>query len=124
MSVLEDKIRVLFAGSRAGSLLWLKKLIEAQHDMSIVKDEELEPLELLLAVRETKPDVVVLGLPDTGETPGICSNLLAEYPRLLVLGLSRQRDHAFLYQQSILKQSLRETSDRCILSAIRTGEVI
>jgi hypothetical protein len=123
MSVSEDKIRVFFAGSRAARLLWLRKLIEAQHDMSVVRDEDLAPLELLLAVREARPDVVILGLTETGAEPGICSNLLAEYPRLLVLALSQQRDQAFLYQQSILKQTLKETSDNSILNAIRTGEV-
>ncbi len=122
MAVFEDKIRVLFAGSRAARLLWLKDLIEAQHDMNVVRDEDLAPLELLLAVREAKPDVVILGLTETGEEPGICSNLMSEYPRLLVLALSQQRDQAFLYQQSILKQALKETSDNCILNAIRTGE--
>ena len=122
MSVLEDKIRVLFAGSRGGGLSWLRELIESQHDMNVVKDEDLAPLELLLAVGEARPDVVILGLTETGEESGICSNLLSEYPRLLVLALSQQRDQVFLYQQSILKQALKETSDNCILNAIRTGE--
>lgn len=123
MSVSDEKIRVLFAGGRTNRLLWLKELIDAQQDMNVVRDEDLGPLEMLLVVRETKPDVVVLGLQESGEEPGVCSNLISEYPRLLILALSQQRDRAFLYQQSILKQALKETSDQCILNAIRTGEV-
>lgn len=123
MPASQDKIRVLFARSRTTHFSWLKELIKAQEDMRVIRDEIFEPLELLLVVRETRPDVVVLGLLETGKEPGICSNLLSEYPRLLILALSQKRDEAFLYQQNVLKQALKETSDQCILSAIRTGEV-
>jgi len=100
----------------------LRSLIQRQADMEVM-GEVLDPVELLLAVDETQADVVVVDLPESGEEPGICSHLLAEYPQLLVLALSPGRDRAILYRQSIIKEELSKLSEDEILEAIRKTEV-
>lgn len=96
----------------------LTDLIQRQTDMEMV-GEVFEPIELLWAVGETNADVVVMALPDTNEDPGICSHLLAEYPQLLIIAVSRERDRAFLYQRRPTKELLLRPSNEEILTAIR-----
>src|SRR5438105_3857746 len=118
-----DRVRVLVANGLGPRLFWLTQLIGRQADMEVVADDLENPIDVLLAVRETGADVLVFRLPEAIEEPGICINLLSEYPRLLILGLSPKYDRAFLYQQSMSKQALPEVSGRSILNAIRTGDV-
>ena len=116
------KVRVLLANKPRMLRELLRSLIQRQADMEVM-GEVLDPVELLLAVDETQADVVVVDLPESGEEPGICSHLLAEYPQLLVLALSPGRDRAILYRQSIIKEELSKLSDDEILEAIRKTEV-
>ena len=116
-----DKIKVLLANRPKILRELLSGLIQRQFDMEVV-GEELDPVELLLAVDETRANVVVLDLLDSGEEPGICSHLLAEYPQLLVLALSSERERAVLCRQIIHKETLSNASDDEILAAIRRAE--
>ena len=116
------KVRVLLANKPRMLRELLRSLIQRQADMEVM-GEVLDPVELLLAVDETQADVVVVDLPESGEEPGICSHLLAEYPQLLVLALSPGRDRAILYRQSIIKEELSKLSEDEILEAIRKTEV-
>jgi len=117
-----DTVKVLLANRPRMLRELLRDLIQRQADMEVV-GEMLDPVELLLAVGETHADVVVVGLPDSDDEPGICSHLLAEYPHLLILALSPERDRAFLYRLGICKEQLSKASDEEILAAIRQAEV-
>jgi len=98
----------------------LGNLIRRQCDMEVVGEVfEPNPIDLLFATNDVRPDVVVVDLPDWNEDPGICSHLLSENPRILVLALSTTRESAFLYRQSISKEQLPTASNEAILGAIR-----
>jgi len=115
-----DKVRVLLANRPKMLRDLLHRSIDAQPDMEVV-GEETDPVELLLRVRETETDVVVVTLPGSGEDPGICSHLLFEYPALLVLAVSDKRDLAVLYRLSIDRHEIEGGRDEALLGAIRSA---
>lgn len=96
----------------------LRRLIDRQPDMEVV-GEELDPLRLLLAVGERDAEVVVLTQPPAGGDPGLCSHLLSEYPRLVVLGLSPHGERAVLYRLQMTREELAERTDDHLLAALR-----
>jgi hypothetical protein len=69
----------------------LKSLVRKQLDMKILHFEGGVGVELLLAVGELEPDIVVLPLLDGGREPGICSHLLEEFNDLVILAVSPTR---------------------------------
>jgi len=92
--------------------------LQQQSDIEVV-GTVLDPVELLVAVGDTQADMVVVTLPDSGDTPGICSHLLHEYPQLLILALSAARTRACVYRQAITVEPLADLSDVGILAAVR-----
>ena len=113
-----EKLRILLANQPRMHRELLRQLITQQLDMDVVA-EELDPVQLLLTVRQTEADVVVLTLPKSGEDPGLCSHLLSEYPNLVVLALSGVQDDASLYRLEIVRQRLASTADGPLLAALR-----
>jgi DNA-binding NarL/FixJ family response regulator len=89
------RIRVLLAALPPLVSSLLTYLIQDQSDMEVV-DAIGEPVQLLMAVKDTRANVVVLPLPESGEMPGICSHLLAEFPDLLILALSINGESGFI----------------------------
>ncbi len=108
------KIRVLLANRPRMMREVVKELIERQEDMEVV-GEVLDPLGLLVAVRETEADAVILGVMDS-EEPGLCSHLLAEYPNLTILGLASDGKTAFIRPR---RQEIDDPSEESILGALR-----
>lgn len=98
----------------------LKSLVQHETDIEIIK-EVLDPVELLMAIGETEADVAVICGPDFNEEPGICSHLLAEYPRLLIFALSPEGHKGYMYRQSIIMETLSNVSGKEILAAIRSA---
>jgi DNA-binding NarL/FixJ family response regulator len=47
-----------------------------------------DPMELLMVVRKSRPDVVFLMAGDSEKEPGICSHLLSEHPRIKIVIVS------------------------------------
>ena len=56
-----------------------------------VVDTPSDFMELLVAVKERRPEVVFLTALDVETPPGICSHLLAEFPQLKVVMLSHDK---------------------------------
>ena len=117
-----SNIKVLLANRPRMHREMVAELVREQLDMEM-KGEVLDPVELLLAVAETRADVVVLDLPQPDKEPGICSHLLAEYPDLLILALASDLDSGFLYQRALGKTQLPQVSQKEILAAIRKADV-
>lgn len=95
----------------------MERAISTQPDMMLVGVVD-NGLELLLAVRETRADAVLLGLSDS-ETPGICGHLLSEYPHLKILTISRDCQQAALFAMKPEKTPIQATSPEAILNALR-----
>ena len=112
-----NRIRVLLATLPPLVSGLLTHLIQGQTDMEVV-DAVSEPVQLLLAVKDTRAQVVIVPLPGSGEIPGICSHLLAEFPDLLILALSLSGDSGFIYTA----ERVVEAPVNNILKAIRLAE--
>lgn len=65
----------------------VRKAVESDPDMELLGhcDDELE---LLLAVKEMKANVVALTIQAGNEQGGLSSHLFAEYPNLVILGVN------------------------------------
>jgi DNA-binding NarL/FixJ family response regulator len=70
----------------------IRDVVALQADIEIV-GEALEKFELLMVVKETRADTVILsaGEPDIA---GLCSHLLGEYPNLTILVLGADGKHS------------------------------
>ncbi len=110
------KIKILLANHPRMMREVVREMIEAQPDMEVV-GEVLNPVELLVTVRETAADAVILGLEDAQEL-GVCSHLLAEYPNLTILALASTGKTAFIRPG---RREIAEPSEAQILSALRHG---
>ncbi|HEX8185339.1 MAG TPA: hypothetical protein VF747_11320 [Blastocatellia bacterium] len=119
---MRTQVNVLLAIRSHAAREYLRRLIQSQQDMVIV-GVETDPVEILLATAETEAQVVVLDLLEGNADPGICSHLLTEFPQLLILALSSNRDTGILYRQRIVKKRLNAPSDGEILSAIRRAKL-
>ncbi len=108
------KIRVLLANRPRLMREVVREIIERQDDMEVV-GEVLDPLDILMAVREAEVDAVILALKGSEDT-GLCSHLLAQYPDLTILGLPTDGKTAFLRPRRI---EIVDASDQCILDALR-----
>lgn len=95
----------------------LKGLIRRQGNMELV-GEAFDPINLLLTVKDTQADVVIMGHEQPARIPGICTHLLAEYPDLLVLTITAQSNRAFLYQRKISRDEILYTSPEDLIKAI------
>jgi DNA-binding NarL/FixJ family response regulator len=94
-------------------------MVKRQPDMEVI-GEVLDPIELLLAARATKVDVVIVTPLDSEDKPEICTHLLDEHPQLKIVTLSAKNDDAaFLYKAGASKQRIDEPSEQSILGAIR-----
>ena len=112
---MSDKIRVLFGSTQTKSES-LAGLVRHQTDMEVV-GKVVDRIELMLAVKELEPDVVVLES-ELGKAPGVDSHLLGEYPRLLIVVLDAGSDRVLLCHR-VLSQEGILASDEKLLAAIR-----
>lgn len=119
--MVDNRIKVLLVNRSQLLRESLVNLIQFQDDIDDIEvvGEVFDLVELLLMVGRTQADVVVMAMQDSDEEPGICSHLLTEYPQLLVLVLSSERESAFLYRQITSKEYVSEVSKGGILKAIR-----
>jgi DNA-binding NarL/FixJ family response regulator len=95
----------------------LEGLIRRQGNMELV-GEAFDPVNLLLRVKDTQADVVIMGHEQPARIPGICTHLLAEYPDLLVLTIPAQSKHAFLYQRKISGDEVPYASPEDLIKVI------
>jgi len=108
------KIKIVLANRPRMMREVVKQMIDSQPDMEVV-GEVLDPVDLLVAVRDTQADAVILDLEDSKE-PGLTSHLLAEYPNLTILGLAANGKTAFIRPR---RQEILDPTGAKILTALR-----
>ena len=108
------KIRIILANRPPMLLEIMRELVQRQEDMEVV-GEVLDPIGLLVAVREREADAVILTLKDY-EEPGLCSHLVAEYPNLTILSLAADGKIAFLRPP---RRGIKVPSEQSIVDALR-----
>ncbi len=111
------RIRILLANRPQMMRELVREMINRQDDMEVV-GEVLNPVDLLVAVRETEADAVILAVKDSGEM-GLCSHLLTEYPNLTIVELASDREKAFVGQLCPRRMEIVAPSESKILEALR-----
>jgi DNA-binding NarL/FixJ family response regulator len=115
LTVKKHRHRVLLAMERRMVREALKKMLLAQPDMQVVGEVD-DPWDLLMAVREMDPDVLIQFWPD-GKMPGVCTHVLTEAPHLLVLGVTPEQ--CFRCERVVTTVCLPDASPPDVLDAIR-----
>lgn len=81
-----DKIRVLLANHPVMLPDAIQRLVEDQDDMEVVGDCR-GPMKILQETGRVNADAVILAQEQT-EDPGLCSQLLAVYPDLVIMSVT------------------------------------
>ncbi len=97
----------------------LSPVIDAQPDMVLVGKVQ-GPLETLLASMQGV-DVLVLGANQVTPAPGICTQLLGEFPHLRIVVLSFSGDSSRVYWRGMRGQRIQPVSGASLVTAIRTS---
>jgi hypothetical protein len=85
--------------------------------MNVLEFERASGIDLLLAVQESKPHVVILSLLEDDREPGICSHLLGEFRDLMVIAISRSkirklsRDSTISFSATALLETIRTATE-------------
>ena len=91
-----ERIRVLLGNHPMMVPDALRQMIMNQDDMELVGDVR-GPMKILQEIGRTKADAIVL-VQEANEEPGLCSQLLAVYPDLTVIGVSSDMTRVFTQQ--------------------------
>lgn len=112
-----DKIRVLLANHPMMVPEAIRRLVEEQDDMEIVGDCR-GPMKILQETGRAKADAVILAQEGTDE-PGLCSQLLAVYPDLIILGITIDMSSAFAQQMRSHRQGVATVHEPELLEWLR-----
>jgi len=81
---------------------------------------EQPDIEILDAVDETHPDVLIIALSENNQRPPLCDILLRRYPEMKILALAPERNSSIFYWGSFdIHESSVEASEAGILSTLR-----
>jgi len=97
----------------------VRKLVEGQPGMEVVGDLR-GPMRILQEVGRTKADAVILTLEGL-EEPGLCSQLLAVYPDLTILGVSSDMKAAFIQQLCPRRHAIIDPQSENIVESLRAA---
>lgn len=112
-----NRIRVLLANHPLMIPEAVRQLVAEQEDMELVGDCR-GPMKILQEVGRVKADVVILAQEGT-EEPGLCSQLLAVYPDLTIVGLTQDMTTGFTQQLCAHRMSIADPSKRTIIHTLR-----
>lgn len=113
-----SKIRVLLANHPVMLPEGMWELVEEQEDMVLVGDCR-GPMKILQEIGRTKADAVILA-PEGSTEPGLCSQLLAVYPDLTIVGVTPDMRMAFTQQLCSHRRDTPNAEERDIIQMIRT----
>ena len=90
----------------------------AHQPHKIMVGDVIDPIKLLHATRKTSVDVVIVTPLKSYGMSNICSQLLAEHPRMKIVTLSSKGEAAYLYHSGAGKQRSDEPSGQLIFGTI------
>ncbi|MBN2021260.1 MAG: response regulator transcription factor [Pirellulales bacterium] len=112
-----DDIQVVLAVDSPMLREALREMIGREPTLAVAGDA-VDPVDLLVTVRRTEAQVVILTWPETEVAPSVCSHLLLEFPELLVIGISATSDRVVACRQTITVSELPVAGLRDLLSEI------
>jgi DNA-binding NarL/FixJ family response regulator len=113
------RVRVLVANRPRLMRELVLAVIADQPDIEVigeVQDEE----ELIGAVEEARPDVLILALEDADKRVAQCGFLLGQYPQMKIVALAPEQNRGLFYWANVdVRTKPLESSEAGILSALR-----
>lgn len=116
---MTQHIRVVVANRPRLMRELVVETISEQPDIEILAEIQNED-EILDAVDETHPDVLIIALTEDNQRPPLCDILLRRYPEMKILALAPERNSSIFYWGSFdIHESSVEASEAGILSTLR-----
>jgi chemotaxis response regulator CheB len=113
------RVRVLVANRPRLMRELVLAVIADQPDIEIV-GEVKEESELVSAVEEARPDVLILALEEADKRSAQCGFLLGRYPQMKIVALAPEQNRGLFYWASVdVRTKALESSEAGILSALR-----
>ena len=113
------RVRILLACPDLKSTGSWEAMLTDEPDFEIV-GEAIYPIDVLLELASTQAEVVVIDLPTSGEDPGLCSHLLAEYPEVKVVAVSSGGESSIVYETGVTRRYLSDASPETFTRFIRS----
>ncbi len=113
------RVRVLVANRPRLMRELVLAVIADQPDIEIV-GEVKEESELVSAVEEVRPDVLIVALEEADKRSAQCGFLLGRYPQMKIGALAPEQNRGLFYWASVdVRTKPLESSEAGILSALR-----
>ena len=116
---LLDKIRVLLANHPVMLPDAIRRLVEDQDDMEIVGDCR-GPMKILQETGRLSADAVILAR-EQAKDPGLCSQLLAVYPDLVILSVAPDLATVATLRLSSYRQEFADLHQEDIVRPLRAA---
>ncbi len=114
-----DKIRVLLANHPVMLPDAIRRLVEDQDDMEVVGDCR-GPMKILQETGRLSADAVILAR-EQAEDPGLCSQLLAVYPDLVILSVTPDLTTVATLRLSSHRQEFMDLHQEDIVRPLRAA---
>lgn len=116
---MTQPIRVVVANQPRLMRELVVETISEQPDIEILAEVQNED-DILSAVNEKHPDVLIIALSETNQRPPLCNILFRLYPEMKILALAPERNSSIFYWGSFdIHESSVEASEAGILSTLR-----
>jgi DNA-binding NarL/FixJ family response regulator len=96
--------------------------LESREDVVPLLSEASELPELLVEVRQTRADAVIVTAMTKADVAGVRSHLFSEFPHLSLIVLSAEDETASVLKQEVVVKKIRSVSVETILTALREGD--
>jgi len=115
------RVRVLFANQPRLMRELLMALIGDQPDIELV-GEVGDRGDLVEAVEQVRPDVLIVAMDDREKHRVQCGFLLGRFPEMRILALAPEQNRALFYWAIVdIRSASMESSEAGILNAVRQG---
>ena len=113
------RVRVLVANRPRLMRELVLAVIADQPDIEVIGEVQDED-ELIGAVEEARPDVLILALEDADKRVAQCGFLLGQYPQMKIVALAPEQNRGLFYWANVdVRTKPLESSEAGILSALR-----
>ena len=117
--MLVKRTRVLVANRPRLMRELVLAVVVDQPDIEVVGEVNDES-QLVAAVEEARPDVVILALEDGEQRTTLCGFLLGRYPHMKILALAPEQNRGLFYWAFVdVRSKALESSEAGILNALR-----
>jgi hypothetical protein len=112
-----DQLRVLL-GVGPPLLRDMLHTMLVEHGRFLVIDVEPRTIDVLVETRRCRVDVVIATLEQGSDVPPLVTHLLAEFPEVLVVGVSLREQSARIYHRNRVARTIADFTFAAIVQAV------